>query len=73
MNQVPAGNVETSRSNGIVAAALQILSVMHLLEQLFCSVDDRGGQVDSVSHVRYFSESVGQGSVGTSHLETYIN
>ena len=67
-NGLPAGDVETSRCDGIVTPALQIFAVVDLFEKIISSVHNCPGQVDSIGHVADFFEGVYQSSVGATHL-----
>lgn len=62
-----AGDVQTGGGFGIVRAALQIFTIVYLLEEVVGPIDDRLWQVDPVGHCADFLEGRYQGPVGTAH------
>ena len=65
-----AADVEARGSDGVVGAALQVASIVHLLEEVVGAVDDGAGQADAIGHQRDLTERVRQRSVRAAHLRS---
>lgn len=64
---LPARDVQTGGRLGVVRAALQVLAVVHLLEQIVGAVDDRLRQIDAIGHRADLLEGGDEGAIGAGH------